>query len=164
MEQIKAPNKFNYLEERISIFLAGSIEMGAASDWQAKVADRLSKYDVVLLNPRRDDWDTSWEQTTENEHFVEQVEWEMDCLNGCSYIFMNLEPNTISPISLLELGAYSNDGKMMVCCPKEFFRSGNVEIFCDYHLIRFYNNLDDAIDNLEQMVIRVINERGLKNE
>ena len=58
-----------------SIFLAGSIEMGKAIDWQTKIQDIMKDENVTIFNPRRDDWDSSWEQKMENEKFREQVEW-----------------------------------------------------------------------------------------
>jgi len=154
MKVIKPPQEYDPCEETgISIFLAGSIEMGAAVNWQAEVEKRFSKYDyVTLLNPRRDDWDSTQEQSIDNPYFNEQVMWEMDNLYASSYIFMYFDPNTISPISLLELGALCRDGKMMVCCPNGYFRKGNVEIFCEYHMIRYDDNLSDALDNLEELI------------
>ena len=43
-------------DARPKVFLAGSIEMGRAGDWQQDVQDALADLDVVLLNPRRADW------------------------------------------------------------------------------------------------------------
>ena len=40
------------------VFLAGSIEMGAAEDWQTRLVASLDG--VVALNPRRAAWDSSW--------------------------------------------------------------------------------------------------------
>ena len=49
MEEIKAPNKF---KDKIYVFLAGSIEMGKAEDWQKKVCRELSEFEnIVILNP-----------------------------------------------------------------------------------------------------------------
>ena len=53
----KAPEKYEIKQGQISIFLAGSIEMGKAEDWQTKVTEKFKPYDVLILNPRRDDWD-----------------------------------------------------------------------------------------------------------
>lgn len=131
-----------------TVFLAGSIEMGAAVDWQSEVESRLSDFDGTILNPRRDDWDSSWEQTTIKEQFNYQVSWELNHLDKCDIIFMYFAPNTKSPISLLELGLYANSGKMIVCCPKEFWRHGNVSIVCTRYNIPLFDNLDDTIGAL----------------
>lgn len=84
MIHIKAPDhRFDYdPEETISIFLAGSIEMGKAEPWQERLADELKDYDCVLFNPRRPDWDSSWTQDpTPGTKFHEQVTWELDHIN-----------------------------------------------------------------------------------
>lgn len=154
MKIIKPPEKYNPdTEDGISIFLAGTIEMGTAEDWQAKIEKRFEEYDhVTFLNPRRDDWDITQEQSINNSYFREQVIWEMNNLSAASYIFMYFDPKSISPISLLELGAYAEPGKMTVCCPDGYFRKGNVEIFCDYNNIRLDDTLSEALDNLEQII------------
>jgi len=63
MEVVKAPNKYQ-AADKFSIFLGGSIEMGKAEDWQSRLEKDLSTYSdqLMLLNPRRDHWDSSWIQ------------------------------------------------------------------------------------------------------
>jgi hypothetical protein len=79
MREIKAPSR-PALERRI--FLAGSIEMGQAEQWQQRIVDALSGAgDLVILNPRRDDWDDSWQQRADDPQFSEQVSWELDMLD-----------------------------------------------------------------------------------
>src|SRR5215510_12567556 len=63
-----------------AVFLAGSIDQGAADDWQARLTAALVDLDVVILNPRRDAWDASWRQSINEPRFREQVEWELDGL------------------------------------------------------------------------------------
>lgn len=132
----------------IRIFLAGSIEMGRAENWQHTVEQALKKYNGVLYNPRRDDWDASWEQNQKNIQFNKQVNWELNHLQVSDIVFMYLAPDTKSPISLLELGKYAGVKQMIVCCPKEFWRHGNVEILCVRENVPLYSNLDDAIGAL----------------
>jgi len=62
------------------VFLAGSIEMGAAADWQTELVTALGDRDLVVLNPRRDAWDASWRQSIEEPDFRGQVEWELEGL------------------------------------------------------------------------------------
>jgi hypothetical protein len=112
------------------IFLAGSIEMGGAEDWQGQVEDSLRDLDVVLLNPRRDEWDSSWVQSIHNPQFRGQVEWELEGLERASVVAMYFAPATRSPITLLELGLCARSGKLLVCCPEGFWRRGNVEVVC----------------------------------
>lgn len=130
-----------------SVFLAGSIEMGKAVDWQAQVTKEISPFTTYIFNPRRDDWDSSWTQCSSNEQFNTQVSWEMTAMDISSTIFMYFAPETKSPISLLELGLHAKDNKMIVCCPNGFWRRGNVEMVCDRFGIPLYTFLDDAIEH-----------------
>ena len=116
-----------------SIFLAGSIEMGKAEDWQRNLSELLISKNFNVFNPRRKDWDSSWVQTYKNPQFSQQVRWELNALDKADCIIMYLDPNTISPISLLELGLFAHCRKMMVVCPEGFFRKGNVEVVCDIY-------------------------------
>jgi Nucleoside 2-deoxyribosyltransferase like len=153
--QIIKPTSANQeTEGQTSVFLAGSIEMGAAEDWQDRVQKELSKMDITIFNPRRDEWDASWEQRETNPEFNHQVNWEMNRLEEADIIFMYFSPETKSPISLLELGVHSGDrpNKLIVCCPDGFWRKGNVEIVCSRNSIPLYNNLDTAIASLKSRV------------
>ena len=132
------------------IFLAGSIEMGSAENWQIKVEEALKDHEGVILNPRRDDWDSSWEQSIDNSQFREQVEWELYGLDISTMVFMYFDPNTKSPISLLELGLYARNTKMIVVCPKGFWRKGNVDIVCAREDIPVFEDLNLAIISLKR--------------
>jgi hypothetical protein len=70
-KEVKAPKK--YALDRYSIFLGGAIDQGKAANWQKKVVKHLKDLDVIVLNPRRDDWDPTLEETSENKVFREQV-------------------------------------------------------------------------------------------
>jgi len=128
-----------------TVFLAGSIEMGKAEDWQVRIENELSNHEVTIFNPRRDDWDSSWEQRATNPQFNYQVNWEMDRLEEADLIFLYFSPDTKSPISLLELGLHADYSDMIVCCPQGFWRRGNVEIVCHRKGIPLHDNLEDAI-------------------
>jgi hypothetical protein len=135
VEIIKAPNPINKdnIYKSKKIFLAGSIEMGTAENWQKVAEDFFAEYDqhITIFNPRRDDWDSSWTQEFENPQFYQQVNWELTALDAADIIVVYFSPETKSPISLLELGLYAHTGKLKVCCPKGFWRKGNVDIVCE---------------------------------
>jgi hypothetical protein len=150
MRQVKAPNHPNV---ELRIFLAGSIEMGGAEQWQRQVVDAMAGVDnLVILNPRRDDWDSSWEQQAANAQFVEQVSWELDMLDAADIIVMYFAPETMSPISLLELGLYAKSGKLKVCCPSRFWRRGNVEVVCQRHNIPLFDDLEELLASLYRTI------------
>ena len=145
--QVIKPNSDNQEREyKTAIFLAGSIEMGLAENWQSIVEKFLQsqRSKVTVFNPRRDDWDSSWKQDINNPQFNYQVNWELDRLQQSDIIFMYLDPKTKSPISLLELGANA-DKNIIMCCPDGFWRKGNVDIFCSRHEIPVYNNFGEAL-------------------
>jgi hypothetical protein len=127
--QVKAPAPFAHLP-RPFLFLAGSIEMDRAERWQDRVVADLSGVDVTILNPRRDNWDSTWKCEIDNEQFREQVEWELDALEAADVIAMYFAPDTRAPITLLELGLYAKSKKAIVCCPAGFWRKGNVDVVC----------------------------------
>ena len=126
-----------------SIFLAGSIEMGKAEDWQKELGNCLMERNYNIFNPRRDDWDSSWSQTYEDPQFSQQVKWELNALDKSDWIIMYLDPLTKSPISLLELGLFANSKKLIVICPDGFWRKGNVEVVCSLYDIPLFNSLED---------------------
>ncbi len=123
------------------VFLAGSIEMGAAIDWQARLIAALKGVNCTILNPRRPDWDSSWKQSKDSPQFRQQVEWELDGLDNADVIALYLDPATKSPISLLELGLFAQRD-VIVCCPLGFWRKGNVDIVCERYCIPVHEDFD----------------------
>lgn len=151
---VKAPNKIEGLNEfSITIFLGGSIEMGAAENWQDRLCNHFSNNDdLIFLNPRRDDWDSSWEQIPEEgTKFYEQVSWELEHQDISDIIVYYFDPNTKSPITLLELGSYGslNPEKVIVCCPDGFWRKGNVVMFCKHHGIQICDTFEEFTSIME---------------
>ncbi|MCX4247915.1 nucleoside 2-deoxyribosyltransferase domain-containing protein [Paraliomyxa miuraensis] len=125
-----------------SLFLAGSIEMDDAPRWQDQLIAALADTDLVILNPRREAWDATWEQRARCEPFREQVEWELEGLERADRVCFYFAPATKSPISLLELGLVARSGRAVVCCPEGFWRRGNVEIVCGRYGIELLEDLD----------------------
>lgn len=138
------------------IFLAGSIDMGKAEDWQTKLTNDLSDFKgLAIFNPRRDDWDSSWEQSIENEKFNEQVTWEMDHLDAADVVVVYFDPKGQAPITLLELGLHARDRKMIICCPDGYWRKGNVEMVADRFNLPLVDNYDDLLEALKDELGRL---------
>lgn len=151
MTTIYPPNKVPYPHTEKMVFLAGSIEMGAAPDWQKEVIEKLSDTNITFLNPRRTDWDSSWKQDPKEGPFREQVIWELTSIARSNVVFFYFAPGTISPISLLELGlCVGGEREILVCCPPEYSRYGNVKITCEIADVPVYETLDEAIVILRQ--------------
>jgi nucleoside 2-deoxyribosyltransferase len=141
MKEIKVPNR---IEKRgLAVFLAGSIEMGKAVNWRTEIVNSFKENNITFLNPRRDDWDSSWKQSIENDKFREQVEWELEAMEQADVILMYFDKDTKSPITLLELGLFAHSKKLVVCCPDGFWRKGNVDIVCARYHIMQEKNLND---------------------
>jgi hypothetical protein len=151
---IKPNDRDQKITNGVSIFLAGSIEMGKAEDWQKTLTSELKSLGkgLTVFNPRRDDWDSSWEQKQSNVQFNRQVSWELNKLEECDVIFMYFSPETQSPISLLELGKFAGKKEMIVCCPEGFWRKGNVEILCTRENVPLFNDIESAIGALKTKI------------
>ena len=143
MREIKAPLPVDNFTK--TLFLAGSIELGMASNWQDKIKKLLVQTDWTVLNPRREHWDPSWKQSKENPRFREQVEWELNAQEHATKIIMYFDPETKSPISLLELGLFARSKKLTVICPQGFWRKGNVDIVCEKYGVRQLETLEKAV-------------------
>jgi len=145
MNQIKAPNPVD--DSLATVFLAGSIEMGAAENWQDRVVKMFEGTPWTILNPRRDDWDNSWEQSLQDKRFVQQVQWELRGLENCEWAIVYFSPETKAPITLLELGLLSqiDPNKVLVVCPKGFYRKGNVDVVCSRYDLRMFSTLENAV-------------------
>ncbi len=148
MRVFKAPEPLIF-NEHPAIFLAGSIDMGTAADWQKTVTKHFANTSFNIYNPRRNDWDNSWEQKIENPQFNEQVNWELNAMQKADVIIMNFLPDSQSPITLLELGLHANSKKLMVCCPDAFYRSGNVHIVCKDYNIPLFKNINELLNNIK---------------
>lgn len=144
MKHLKAPQFVN--DKIATVFLAGSIEMGAAENWQERAANLLKETGYTVLNPRRDDWDNTWEQKISDPKFYEQVTWELQGIETCEYAIVYFDGSTKSPITLLELGLLSQlkPESTIVVCPDDFYRKGNVDIVVDRYRMKHATSLEEA--------------------
>jgi hypothetical protein len=63
---------------------------------------------------------------------------------------MYFDPNTQSPISLLELGLHARDGKLIVLCPEGFWRKGNVDIVCEKYGVKQVESFEELIKAINE--------------
>ena len=154
MIEVEAPERIGFEAPITKVFLAGSIEMGKAEKWQDRLARELADKSVVLYNPRRDDWDSSWVQDpTPGTQFHEQVSWELEHINKSDLVVFYFDPNTQSPITLLELGYVIGSGKRaIVCCPDGYFRKGNVVISSKLRNIPVLNSFEELLAQLQDYI------------
>jgi hypothetical protein len=153
MKIVKPPYSLSEIENSFSVFLAGSIEMGIAENWQETLIKELQQYNNgYILNPRRDNWDSNWQQVKDNPQFAEQVNWELDALEKASMIVFYFSPQTKSPVSMLELGLFAKSKKLVVCCPNGFWRKGNIDIVCQRYNIKQVNTIKELIKEIKQKI------------
>jgi hypothetical protein len=140
-----------------TIFLAGSIEQGAAVDWQTEVINALTDQNCIIFNPRRATWDSSWVQDISNPIFKAQVDWELDHIGISQIIFFYFQADTLSPISLMELGIVSEqlerfNMSAVVICEPGFWRRGNVQVLCARAKIPVFDTLAEGIPALKDEI------------
>lgn len=149
MKVIQAPQRVDW-SVPVTIFLAGSIEMGEAEEWQQEAIELFeefipknlkSKYQI--LNPRRDDWDDSVQNSYDDPVLSQQVNWELKGIENSHMTLMYFDPETISSISLLELGYHGHN--MVVVCPEGYCKKGNVDILCERKGIQQRDTLREAV-------------------
>lgn len=153
MRVVNAPKPYKQRANEVSMFLAGSIEMGVAEPWQDRLIDHYKDTNILFLNPRRPDWDSSWKQEISDPKFNEQVSWELSNIESADLVVFYFDPNTKSPITLMELGyvvgihsyVQSPGYAIIVCCPDGFWRKGNVDIICERNEIPVVNTWNDFI-------------------
>jgi hypothetical protein len=153
MIEVKPPNEAN--GEAPYVFLAGSIEQGKAAEWQRQIAEGLADLDIVLLNPRRDDWDADAEQSVDNPYFAAQVSWEIEYLQESDITLFYFQPDTFSPITIGEfyykLRGFDPDyPSVVVCCPTGYWRKGNIDFMCRHHGVPMVDDIDGLIEKVRE--------------
>ena len=147
---VTSPSPLPLDNQRPRVFMGGSIDMGGAPDWQAAMTRALSDMDVVILNPRRPDWNPAWKPEASEPEFRRQVEWELAALEASDVIVMYFAPGTQSPISLLEMGLHARSGKLIVLAPDGFWRKGNVDITAEAYGVRQVQTMEELTNAVRE--------------
>ena len=151
---VTSPEALPAAHDRPRVFLGGSIDMGKAVDWQSQMIAALSDQDVVILNPRRPDWNPAWKPVAEEPEFRRQVEWELAALESADVVVLYLTPGSQAPISLLEMGLHARTGKLVVLCPEGFWRKGNVDITAQKYGVKQVGTLEELIAEVKGRLSR----------
>lgn len=147
MRIFKALDKINNSNKK-SIFLAGSIDKREALNWRNDVIEFFKDSSFEIYDPQRDDWDGTWKNDLTDTRFSEQTNWEMEAMKKADLIIMNFLPQSSSSISLLELGLFAASKKVVVCCPDDFDKSGNVQFICNAYSIPLFKTLKNLLTNI----------------
>ena len=76
------------------------------------------------------------------------IQLELDALEMSDIILRNFLPNTLYPISLVELGLYVSSNKLIVVCSKEFYKSSYVHALCEKYNTLIFNKINAAFTEL----------------
>jgi len=127
MKYIQCPAEYLAKEATApSLFLAGGIT--GCLEWQTKLLLHLEKENVVIINPRRKDFDVS------NPNMErEQIEWEYRHLNRSDIVSFWFPCETLCPITLFELAdmvalSKHTNLKVLVGCHPEYKRIRDIKI------------------------------------
>ena len=105
-----------------SLFLAGGIS--GCGDWQGAMIGLPAETRLTLLNPRRDDFDTTGPSATR-----EQIEWEYRYLREATAVQFWFPHETLCPITLFELGgALKRTAPVFVGCHAGYARREDVRV------------------------------------
>jgi hypothetical protein len=137
---------------KFTVFTAGSIEMGAAVQWQKQMATLLSPLPITVCNPRRGHWDPNITPEAKDANFKAQVDWELGALEQADVICFFFDLNTKSPVTMLELGLWAASDKVVVCCDKRFWKQGNVDIVCERYGVPLVRSFAELVPEIEKML------------
>jgi hypothetical protein len=147
---IEAPDEYDGIGR--ALFLAGGIS--GTEDWQARVIAELGGADLVLLNPRR-----------RNCRFGdpgvarEQIAWEFRHLRRAWGRLFWFPPETLCPIALFELGAWSRtDEPLFVGAHPAYARRLDVEVQSE--LARPDVRVASSIEGLAGQVLDALGRRS----
>lgn len=107
----------NLFEKKPTIFLAGGISN--CPNWQEiAIAELKGLVHGLVINPRRDDFDT-----TNPAESMFQIHWEHKALEMSDILMFWFPHDTLCPITLFELGKYlGSDKKIIIGADPEYAR------------------------------------------
>jgi len=121
MNYREAPNR-DIFQDGPKVFMAGGIT--GCPNWQQEMRYLLRETRITLLNPRRADFPIG-----DPGAALEQIKWEFDMLREAHAILFWFPKETLCPIVLYELGAWSMKVKpIVVGVHPEYQRRQDVEI------------------------------------
>lgn len=150
-EVVKSPAPLVF-DAASSIFLAGGISNCA--DWQEGTGERLAAdTSAIIFNPRRTDFDmNAYEEISR-----QQIKWEYAALRIAKVNLFWFPPETLCPITLLELGSAMErlpQGALMVGCHPDYQRKFDVEV---QMALRNHGRVFDNLGELVEETIKLLN-------
>ena len=128
-----------------TVFLAGSIDLELEGNWRNEIVEEL-KDDYHFFDPTRKEHNQMG-----NFEMQDHIKWELDALNMSNKILLNFLPDSKSPVSLIELGLYMMSSKLIVVCPKSFYKRRYIKTLCQKYNTELFRNLTEATFHLKHI-------------
>jgi hypothetical protein len=147
MRYIECPEE--YTGNETSLFLAGGIS--GCPDWQKELKQKLINTSLILINPRRADFDI-----TNPLMEQQQIEWEHRHLERAKIISFWFPRETLCPITLFELGKYARDASkiLFIGRDEEYKRKRDIDI--QINLIRPEIQIVNTLEDLSKQIQKYI--------
>lgn len=150
MLYIEAPNRIAINSNTPSLFVAGAIT--GAPEWQTEIIKEFKDLDMIVYNPRGANFPIN-----DPNAAYEQIKWEYDMLRKASMILFWFCKETMGPIVLYELGAWSMTNKPIVIgMDPGYSRRQDVEI--QTMLVRPEIKIVYTLKTLADQVINLYNQ------
>lgn len=155
MEYFEAPRYWDRLPGQFGVFLAGGIT--GCPDWQSGMTKALRETNYAVLNPRRKDFPIN-----DPSAAYEQIEWEHVHLKRADVVSFWFCKESIQPIALFELGAWSMNGKPILVgvepgYPREIDVRIQLRLATDVYVV---DNLPELIDDVIKFEQKLRNPNG----
>jgi len=155
MTELRCPNEFDFRNGLMAnlLFLGGGIS--GCPLWQSQMVELLSDTKLVLVNPRRDDFDVN-----SAEMAKKQIIWEFKYLSCSTGRLFWFPAETLCPITLFELGKFCEKADpLFVGCHPEYKRKLDLEV--QLSLARSWNpeisySLEDLADRVKKWSERLL--------
>ena len=109
-------------------------------NWRDVVADYYQE-EYHLIDPTNPGHDN-----LSDKAMREHIKWEFLGLKQADYIILNFLSDALSPISLVELGMYVMTNKLIVVCPKDFYKWRYIDTLCKEYNTPIFTQLEQVLD------------------
>lgn len=135
-----------------SLFLAGGIT--GCPDWQAVLVEQWKHLALTVFNPRRKDFPIYDPSAAEA-----QITWEHDWLRRVDAILFWFPCETLCPITLYELGAWTRSSKTLFLGAHPDYQR-RLDVLIQTRLERLTETVSDNLDDLAGRVRAWAAKRG----
>ncbi len=145
MKYIESPEEWDECD-RPAVFLAGGIT--GCPDWQKELTAMLTGTDYVVLNPRRENFPIGNPRAAED-----QITWEFLHLRRASVVSFWFCKESVQPIALFELGAWSRgkDPAVIVGVEPSYPREQDVRIQMGLLGRKVLSSLEEVANELKHI-------------